>query len=271
MAEEGTLAGRSIESDHPSKAVYLAYLKDGSIPREWPPRLARLVDRLACPRCNGTLAESTHHFRCEQCSANYPIQSNKIYFIEPFGAHDPLDGIKSRLKKALGKSYYTIGKTLLAPTYPFNYRRAIEKRVSPAQLAVVDVGSGNHRIHDEIVTLDGTDYAAVDIVADLAALPFRSGSLDALCSSSALEHVAELGQTLREIDRCTKPRGLGIHFTPFLFPLHASPHDYMRFTHAGAARLFPDWHVVEQRGTSGPVTLFLGSELINFSALTIRS
>jgi hypothetical protein len=53
---------------------------------------------------------------------------------------------------------------------------------------VIDLGSGNNRLDDDIITLDAVDYSAVDIVADLARLPFKSDSIDAFASRSVLEH-----------------------------------------------------------------------------------
>lgn len=224
--------------------------------QSWPRRLERLLAHLACPHCHGELIEEAQQFVCAACSKAYPIRNRQIHFITPFHAEDALDVIKNRLKKYLGTAYYTVGVTVLAPSYPFNYRRAIRAHVDPAAALVVDLGCGNHRIDDDIVTLDATDYQAVDIVADLGALPFKDGAIDALCSRSVLEHVPDLPTAAVEIGRCTRRGGLGIHFIPFMFPFHASPHDYTRLTHAGAARLFGPWLLVEQRGTAGPVTLF---------------
>jgi SAM-dependent methyltransferase len=203
------------------------------------------------------LAADTEQLRCANCTATYAVRNVKIYFSAPFGADDKLDAIKNRLKRVLGSSYYSVGITLLAPGFPFNYRAAIRRHIDPRDHLVVDIGCGNNRVDDDIVTVDATDYGAVDIVADIGALPFKDGSLDALCTRSVLEHVPEIGSAVSELSRCTRPGGLGIHVIPFLFPYHASPHDYTRLTHSGSAGLFRGWKVVEQRNTTGPVTLFL--------------
>lgn len=172
-------------------------------------------------------------------------------------ADDALDVVKSKLKNLLGSAYYTVGVRFIAPSYPFNYRKAIRKYGNPSTLLIVDLGCGNYRIDPDIVALDGTDYDAVDIVADLNALPFADGSIDILSSRSALEHVAEIERAVDELKRCTKSGGFGVHFVPFIYPFHASPHDYSRWTPAGFPRLFADWPVVEQTGTTGPISLFL--------------
>ena len=199
----------------------------------------------------------THQLTCHSCSAAYSIRSGKIYFATPLDAEDKLDVIKNRLKRWLGSSYYRVGITLLAPGFPFNYGAAIRRHVNPHDHIVVDIGCGNNRVDDDIVTVDATDYGAVDIVADIGALPFKDGALDALCTRSVLEHIPDIGSAVAELSRCTRPNGFGIHVIPFLFPYHASPHDYTRLTHSGAIGLFRNWGVVEQRNTTGPVTLFL--------------
>jgi hypothetical protein len=44
---------------------------------------------------------------------------------------------------------------------------------------------------------------------------------------------------------------------PFLYPFHASPFDFHRFTHRGHELLFVDWVTVERTNPSGPVTVAL--------------
>ena len=107
------------------------------------------------------------------------------------------------------------------------------------------------------ILTDGIDYEQVDIVADLTALPFKTGSIDCFASRSVLEHVPELNRVIEEIKRCTRIGGLNVHHTPFLFPYHASPHDYQRFTHTGITNLFKGWELIEQVNVGGPVSLFL--------------
>ena len=244
---------------------------------DWPQRLQRIFPCLACPSCHGDLAKQTSSVLCTRCRKSYPINNGKIYFIEPIHTQDRLDTIKTRLKNYLGAAYYTVGVRVLAPVFPFNYKRAIQGRVDPQVQLVVDLGCGNYRVDDDIVTLDASDYDAVDIVADLESLPFKDGCIDALCSCGVLEHVPQIETAVAEMVRCTKLEGISLHLIPFLFPFHASPHDYTRLTHAGVARLFSGWSMVEQRNTAGPVTLFLIcfiefiSVLLSFGVLWLKA
>jgi SAM-dependent methyltransferase len=190
-----------------------------------------------------------------QCHREYPLRKGKIYFVEPPAAHDSLDILKHRLKQWLGRQYYTVGVHFLAPTYPFDYRREIRRHCNPSEQLIVDLGCGNNRVDDDLIALDSVDYEAADIVADIGALPFRDAAVDGFASRSVMEHVPNLPLVIEEVKRCTRPGGVGVHLIPFLFPYHASPRDYFRLTHSGAAQVFSGWQIVEQRNATGPITL----------------
>ena len=238
----------------PSKIVELA---DSCDSPHWSPRLRRIRAALACPGCQSELVSTADAVTCPDCQKRYRVTAGKIHFIESMTAGDALDGIKRRLKDLFGGAYYSLGVRIIAPTYPFNFRKAIRRRCQPERELVIDLGCGNNRLDDDIITVDAVDYDAVDIVADLACLPFRSGSIDAFASRSVMEHLPDLASATRELVRCTRSGGIGLHLIPFLFPYHASPDDYQRLTHSGAATLFPGWEIVEQRNATGPATLFV--------------
>jgi len=220
-------------------------------------RRTRIRPYLVCPLCQVELADAEDSLNCSVCQQSYPIRKDKIYFITPLSVDDQLDSLKGRLKRMLGRFYYSVGVQLIGPSFPFNYRKQILTYVDVCNSLVVDIGSGNQRISENVVRLDGIDYEQVDIVADLTALPFKTGSIDCFASRSVLEHVPELNRVIEEIKRCTRIGGLNVHHTPFLFPYHASPHDYQRFTHTGITNLFKGWELIEQVNVGGPVSLFL--------------
>jgi SAM-dependent methyltransferase len=220
-------------------------------------RLKRLKSILACPRCERDLSLDSQHVSCKSCFAIYPIRNGKIYFVNVTSHKDDLDNLKGHLKRWLGKYYYKVGVYIVAPTYPFNYARKICRRMDPSKHIVIDVGCGNHRIHEDIIGLDFLDYEAVDLVCDLSHLPFKPNSVDAFVSRSVLEHVNDPSGIIKQLYRCTKEGGLSMHLIPFLFPFHASPYDFQRYTHKGHETLFEGWEVVEQFNPTGPVTLAL--------------
>ncbi len=220
-------------------------------------RFERLKSALGCPRCHGSLEYAADAAVCRSCHARYLIRDHRIYFIEVPERDDEFDRLKGWLKKRLGRTYYTVGVRVLAPTFPFNFAGRVRRYVDPSAALVVDAGSGNNRIHPDIISVDMFDYDAVDVVCTLDKLPFHDGAIDALVSRSVLEHVATPGAVVAEFGRCTRPGGIGIHMIPFLFPYHASPADYHRFTHEGHDILFKGWEVIERTNPTGPVTVAL--------------
>jgi SAM-dependent methyltransferase len=220
-------------------------------------RLERVKSVLSCPACQGALTFRDSEAACLSCSARYPIRAGRIYFTEVVGRSDALDSFKGRLKNWLGKYYYTIGINVMAPTYPFNYPKKILELFDVANQIVVDLGCGNHRIDENIIGLDLFDYPAVDIICDMNRLPFKSNSVDGFVSRSVLEHVPDPFSIVRQLHDKTRPGGFGVHLIPFLFPFHASPYDFMRFTREGQKILFRDWQIAEQTNPTGPITLGL--------------
>jgi SAM-dependent methyltransferase len=229
-----------------------------------PPKLRRLEHRLACPEDGAALAFSEAAADCGRCGRSYPIRDGRIYFTTPLRADDALDSIKERAKRRFGSTYYRVLRPLLAPAYPFDYRGYVLRHVDPEREVVVDLGSGNHRMHPAVFALDGMDYPHIDIVCDMRRLPFRPGAIDAFASSSVLEHVFAVEDVLAQIDRATRTGGHSIHIIPFMYPFHASPDDFQRFTHIGAARMLRGWRIERQVAAAGPFTLFnaVAAELV---------
>ncbi len=220
-------------------------------------RLERIKPILACPTCRGDLTYATDAAMCAACDLQFPIRNGRIYFVDVPERSDELDRVKGFFKRLLGRYYHAIGINIVAPVYPFGYLRRVRRHLDPARQIVVDLGCGSHRIDDHMIGADIFDYDAVDVVCDLAALPFRSSGLDALVSVSVLEHVRDPKVVIAECKRCAKPGGLSMHLIPFLYPFHASPFDFHRYTHKGQEVLLDGWETVEQSNAAGPVTLML--------------
>nr|WP_172834073.1 class I SAM-dependent methyltransferase [Nitrospira japonica] len=69
-----------------------------------------------------------------------------------------------------------------------------------------------------------------DVQTDASRLPFLTESFDAIICSELLEHVPEPLPVLREVHRTLRPHGVLLMSVPFLFHIHADPHDYGRYT-----------------------------------------
>ena len=219
-------------------------------------RIAELAKHLACPSCKVKLTYDVSAFECAGCGKSYSIRKGKVYFCEPESESDELDSIKGRFKKRFGHLYYYVLKPLIAPGYPFDFRRYVLRHVDAKRELVVDLGSGNQKISPEVISIDFMDYDEIDIIADMRALPFLSRTVDVFVSNGVLEHVMDIDLVAQEVARATKDGGRGIHLIPFMYPFHASPHDYQRYTALGAQRLFGPWQVEDQFASAGPFTLF---------------
>jgi SAM-dependent methyltransferase len=69
-----------------------------------------------------------------------------------------------------------------------------------------------------------------DIRSDAARLPLASGCCDAAICTEVLEHVPDPRPVIAEISRVLKSGGALLITVPFLFPFHADPFDFGRYT-----------------------------------------
>ncbi len=81
------------------------------------------------------------------------------------------------------------------------------------------------------------DYAGLDAVADLLALPFADACFDACINVVTLEHLREPGCALCEMARVLKPGARLLLVAPQDWEIHQAPHDYFRFTRFGLEHL----------------------------------
>lgn len=81
------------------------------------------------------------------------------------------------------------------------------------------------------------NYASLDVVADLTAVPFRSECFDAAINIVTLEHVREPAAVIAELGRVLKPGGRMLLIVPHEWEEHQVPHDFFRYTRYGVQHL----------------------------------
>lgn len=81
------------------------------------------------------------------------------------------------------------------------------------------------------------DYSRLDVITDLAALPFPDGCFDACLNVVTLEHLREPARALAEMARVLKPGARLLLVVPQDWEVHQAPHDYYRFTRYGVRHL----------------------------------
>jgi len=79
---------------------------------------------------------------------------------------------------------------------------------------------------------EGHDHAneKIDFYYDGHTLPFADDEFDAIFSSEVFEHIFNLPEILKELNRVLKPGGQLLLTCPFAWPEHEVPADYARYT-----------------------------------------
>lgn len=112
----------------------------------------------------------------------------------------------------------------------------------------LDIGSGGSsydKFFPNRLTVDIDPLRKPEIVADAHNLPFRDNEFEVVLCTEVLEHVKNPFKVEEEIRRVTKPGGMLILSTRFVFPLHDTPHDFWRFTKYGLKEIFGKWEIIE--------------------------
>lgn len=138
---------------------------------------------------------------------------------------------------------------------------------------VLDAGCGEQPLRREIeraeakyIGLDVRQNRAgtVDVIAPLWSVPLPDASIDVIVATEVLEHVADTTGAFAEMARLLRQGGTIILTTPFAYPLHELPHDYVRLTPAAIVWL------AERNGLAAPDVRALGNE-VEVLALTFTN
>ena len=166
-------------------------------------------------------------------------------------------------------------------------REAWLKRVLaqlPAGVVLLDAGAGEcvnkkycghlHYLAMDLARYDGTggvglqtgswDTSNIDIVGDIAKIPVRDGSFDAVLCSEVLEHVDDPVASLSELKRVLKPGGTLILTAPFCSMTHFAPDHHA----TGFNRYFYESHL--QRDGFDVVELVENGNFFEFVAAHLR-
>ena len=90
------------------------------------------------------------------------------------------------------------------------------------------------------------------IDGDALHLPVKTESVESIVCTGVLEHTANPHKVLSEIYRILKFGGKVFIETPFMQTVHASPHDFYRWTPDGLRRILSAFEVAEIEVVAGP-------------------
>jgi len=123
---------------------------------------------------------------------------------------------------------------------------------------ILNIGSGTKRILPQARNLDIYPFPNVDIVASVYDIPFKEGSADFIVCDSVLEHLREPEKAIHEMVRTLRSGGYLYLTVPFVYPFHASPNDFTRWTVSGLRNLFLNEEIVKIGMRGGPAGALQG-------------
>jgi SAM-dependent methyltransferase len=116
--------------------------------------------------------------------------------------------------------------------------RAMERSIRAGTI-VGDIGCGEQPLRQRIESVGGkyigidvvqNRQGTVDVLAPITAVPLPDASFGVILCTEVLEHVADTSGAFSELGRLCQAGGTIIITTPFAYPLHEEPHDYVRLT-----------------------------------------
>lgn len=156
---------------------------------------------------------------------------------------------------------YNAGRRVVSSEYMFkNHVSDLLSRTNRS-MVIVELGSGNRRLREDVINIDLFPFPNVDMVADIAAVPLPDASIDVVVLDTVLEHVADPWRVIAEVHRVLKPGGRVVCCTPFVFPYHGYPNHYWNFSKDGLEVLFKGFSSCTIEVSLGPT-----SALVNLTS-----
>ncbi len=124
------------------------------------------------------------------------------------------------------------------------------KIITHKSYKILDMWCGNKpykflfQNYQEYIWSDVVPGPFVDVVCDNSNLTFEDNYFDYLICNQVLEHTKEVNKAISEIKRVVKKDWFILVSLPFLYPEHACPWDYRRFTRFGLEEIFKDLEII---------------------------
>jgi SAM-dependent methyltransferase len=132
------------------------------------------------------------------------------------------------------------------------------------QMEVYDVGCGDKpfaafldgrvKAHIGVDIENGFyDRRHIDLIGSAYSIPTGDSTADAVISSQVIEHLDDPRAAIKETARILKEGGLFFLSFPFIYPIHALPHDYFRYTEFAASTMLKEqgFEIIEQQRIGG--------------------
>lgn len=174
------------------------------------------------------------------------------------------------------------------PSTNFGVRRLATnvRALLPANALIFDIGSKEARgsyipggvpPDARLVCVDIEARPGVDLVADAQDLHMvEAGSVDLVLLFNVLEHVRDPQRVIAECERILRPGGVVWIDVPFMYPFHADPDDYWRFSDRGLEVACARFERIECTFLRGPascmaeLTVQFVAVLLSFNRRRVR-
>lgn len=103
----------------------------------------------------------------------------------------------------------------------------------------------------EYYSLDIDRLTHPDILGDAMNLPIRDECVGAILCVALLEHVPNPFEVVSEMYRILKRHGKIFVYVPFMYPFHASPKDFFRFSEDALIYLFKNFERIKIQPAQG--------------------
>ena len=202
--------------------------------------ISQLESLLCCPKCHGQLTSKEGGLRCSPCGCTYPIQGGKPNFVESEFSHtsDSVFQQEQMHESSLRAKLFNLGSRFVSSDYtPVDHLMEFVREIPP-DAVVVELGSGNRRLHDGFLNLDLFGFPNVDVMSDIQQTPLAEATVDYAILDTVLEHVPNPQRVVCEVHRILKPGGKLLCITPFIFNYHGYPNHYCNFSKDGLEEMF---------------------------------
>jgi SAM-dependent methyltransferase len=153
-------------------------------------------------------------------------------------------------------------------------RTCIHRFLSGKDLQILDCGCGEkpylpffENISSLYIGIDRTRGKQVDIVCDVEKLPLRSQYFNVVLCTQVIEHVTSPETLINEIQRVLKNDGYLFLSTHGVWPVHAAPFDFWRWTDFGLKKMLEDFSMVKIYECGGNIASFF--QIMNLYLPTI--
>lgn len=242
---------------------------------------------VVCPNCRAPLTlHDSEDVKCDNCSIRYPLINGTpilTHLESAFVTRDAASGAnyfansiaENRLKRKIRRGLPALAIEYDRCEVDDLVRRELSTMAQPISGLVVGAGERPAEIESRFpevswLTTDVDMAYRPLLIADVLSLPIADASQDLVVAEMVLEHVMDISQAARELERVCKPGGLIMAKAPFCFPWHGVPIDFFRCSPSGIRALFRSMetiHLGKCMGPWGALAYQLDTQVVNLTSI----